>query len=49
MNRQRAGFPFIAIGCAFIALGASGRSAFFVIGIVFIVLGFVLLKRRSPR
>ena len=49
MLNPRAGFPFLAIGCAFIALGASGRRAFFGAGIVFLILGIVLLKRGARR
>jgi LPXTG-motif cell wall-anchored protein len=42
------GYPFIAIGTAFIAINNSRRPAFAIIGIAFIVLGLVLLfKRRS--
>jgi hypothetical protein len=41
----RIGYPFIAIGVAFIAIGASGRRAFLAIGAAFLVLGFITLKR----
>jgi len=40
-----AGYPFIALGIAFIAIGASGKKPFIAIGVVFIVIGFVLLRR----
>jgi hypothetical protein len=41
----RVGYPFIAIGVAFIAIGATGRRAFIAIGAAFLVLGFVTLRR----
>jgi len=49
MTSQRAGFPFIALGLAFIALGVSGSRSFFGVGIVFLILGIVLLKRGARR
>ncbi len=45
MRRQRAGLPFLALGIAFVALGAGGRRAFFALGVVFIVLGMIMTKR----
>ncbi len=41
-----AGYPFIAIGIAFVAIGFSGQKTFIAIGVVFIGIGFVLLRRR---
>jgi hypothetical protein len=41
----RAGGPFLAIGFAFIAIGASRQGAFMVIGIAFIVIGIVRMTR----
>jgi glucose dehydrogenase len=49
MRTLRAGFPFIALGVAFIALGAAGSRTFLYVGIVFVVVGFILLARaRRP-
>jgi len=42
----RAGYPFIAIGIAFVAIGFSGRKPFLVIGLAFLAIGFVLLRRK---
>lgn len=42
-----AGYPFIALGIAFIAIGFSGRKPFLAIGIAFLIIGFVLLMRRA--
>ena len=41
------GYPFIAIGIAFVAIGFSGRKALFVIGLTFLIIGFVLLRSRA--
>ena len=43
----RAGYPFIAIGIAFMAIGFSGRRAFIAIGAAFLVIGIVTLRRSS--
>lgn len=41
--------PFLVIGIAFIVLGINGQRAFFAIGIVFMILGFIMgLKTRKP-
>jgi hypothetical protein len=40
------GYPFIAIGTAFVAINSSRRPAFALIGIAFIVLGVILLFKR---
>ena len=37
----RAGAPFLVLGFAFVAIGASGQRAFVVIGMAFIVIGIV--------
>jgi len=39
-----AGYPFIALGIAFVAIGFSGRKPFIIIGAIFIAIGFFLLK-----
>jgi hypothetical protein len=44
-----AGFAFIAIGIAFIGLGASGQRTFFFVGIAFLVIGFLQLLRTRRR
>ena len=41
-----AGYPFIAIGAAFVAINSSRRPALSLIGLAFIILGVVLLFRR---
>jgi len=40
------GYPFIAIGTAFIAINSRRSPALAVIGIAFIILGIVLLFKR---
>jgi hypothetical protein len=46
-NPRVAGYPFIAIGIAFMAIGFSGRRAFVAIGLAFLMLGVLMLRRRS--
>ena len=41
----RAGYPFIAIGIAFMAIGISGKRAFIAIGLAFLVIGYLTLRR----
>ncbi|HEY6802983.1 MAG TPA: hypothetical protein VI306_05325 [Pyrinomonadaceae bacterium] len=41
----RAGYPFIALGIAFMAIGISGRRTFIAIGLVFLAIGIVTLRR----
>jgi hypothetical protein len=41
-----AGYPFIALGIAFIAIGFSSSKPFIAIGVAFIGVGFVLLTRK---
>ena len=38
--------PFIMLGIVFIALGISGQRTFIPIGVVFLIVGAVLLRRR---
>ena len=40
-----AGYPFIAIGIAFIATGFTRTRVFIGIGVAFLILGILLLKR----
>jgi sugar phosphate permease len=42
---SKRGLPFIALGTAFIAIGISGQRAFIFAGVVFLIIGLVLLKR----
>jgi hypothetical protein len=42
---SKRGIPFIAIGTAFLGIGLSGQRAFIYVGIVFLILGIVLLRR----
>ena len=45
MRTPRAGFPFVALGVAFVALGVAGNRTFLYAGVVFVVVGFILLAR----
>ena len=41
--------PFLVLGIAFIALGATGQRVFIFLGIAFLVIALVMMrKRRSP-
>jgi len=42
-----AGYPFIALGIAFVAIGFTGQRTFIAIGVVFLVLGILALRRRA--
>jgi hypothetical protein len=44
-DRRYAGASFLAIGIAFLAIGASGNRAFIAIGVVFIVIAFTRMRR----
>ncbi len=39
------GIVFIALGAAFVAIGASGQRAFLAIGVAFLAVGFVIFFR----
>ena len=41
----RAGYPFVAIGIAFMAIGIIGKRAFIAIGLAFLVIGYLTLRR----
>jgi hypothetical protein len=41
----RVGYPFIALGISFLVIGFSGHRAFIGVGVVFLLLGIVTLKR----
>jgi len=45
MRNKRAGIPFLAVGIAFLAIGAGGQRTFLFVGLAFLVLGAVLLRR----
>lgn len=46
MSRQRAGFPFIALAIAFLAIGISTRrSVFTFVGVAFFVVAILFLLR----
>ncbi|MCM3903634.1 MAG: hypothetical protein ND866_18180 [Pyrinomonadaceae bacterium] len=38
-------FPFFALAIAFIAIGASGQRTFIYVGIVFLILALVLMRK----
>ena len=41
--------PFLALGITFIAIGASGQRTFIYVGIVFLVLALVMMRKlRKP-
>ena len=42
---SKRGIPFIAIGTALLGIGVSGQRTFIYAGIVFLILGLVLLRR----
>lgn len=42
---SKRGIPFIAIGTAFLGIGLVSQRAFLYVGIVFLILGIVLLRR----
>ncbi len=42
---SKRGIPFIAIGTAFLGIGITGQRAFIYVGIVFLILSIVLLRR----
>jgi LPXTG-motif cell wall-anchored protein len=39
-------FPFLALAIAFIAIGATGQRTFIYVGIVFLVLAIVMMRKR---
>jgi hypothetical protein len=42
---SKRGIPFIALGTAFLGIGLTGLRTFLYVGIVFLILGVVLLRR----
>lgn len=45
MANLRRGAPFLVLGIAFVALGATGRRIFLTLGIVCLILGTVRIAR----
>jgi len=39
-------YPFFALAIAFIAIGASGQRTFIYVGVVFLVLALVMVRKR---
>jgi hypothetical protein len=44
---SRRAIPFIALGTAFIGIGAAGRRVFLYVGLVFLALGVAVVIRQS--
>jgi hypothetical protein len=42
----RVGYPFIALGIAFLVIGFTGHRAFIAVGAMFLVVGIIKLKGR---
>ena len=42
------GIPFIALGTAFLGIGIASQRTFIYVGIVFLLLGVILLRRKRP-
>ena len=42
---SKRGIPFIALGTAFLGIGIAGQRTFLYIGIAFLLIGVLLLKR----
>lgn len=40
------GAPFLVIGIALLAIGATGQRVFVTVGLVFLILGFLRIARR---
>ena len=45
---SKRGIPFIALGTAFLGFGLAGQRTFIYVGIVFLILGIILLRRTRP-
>ena len=43
---SKRGIPFIALGTAFLGIGIVSQRTFLYVGIVFLIIGMILLKRR---
>ncbi|HEX8422118.1 MAG TPA: hypothetical protein VF634_01840 [Pyrinomonadaceae bacterium] len=42
---SKRGIPFIALGTAFLGIGIASQRTFIYVGLVFLILGIVLLRR----
>ena len=45
---SKRGIPFITIGTAFLGIGLASQRPLIYVGIVFLILGVVLLRRTRP-
>ncbi len=45
---SKRGIPFIALGTAFLGIGIAGQRTFLYVGIVFLLIGILLLRRTRP-
>lgn len=46
---NKIGYPFLAIGIAFVAIGISGQRTLLYTGVVFVLIGIALLVRSRRR
>ncbi|HEX8632735.1 MAG TPA: hypothetical protein VF703_01135 [Pyrinomonadaceae bacterium] len=44
---SKRGIPFIAIGTAFLGIGIAGQRTFLYVGIAFLIIGLILLTRKT--
>lgn len=44
---SRRAIPFIALGTAFLGVGAAGQRAFIYVGLIFLALGVAVILKRS--
>ncbi|HEY9401276.1 MAG TPA: hypothetical protein VIQ24_01190 [Pyrinomonadaceae bacterium] len=42
---SKRGIPFIALGTAFLGVGITSQRTFLYVGIVFLIIGIILLRR----
>ena len=49
MLNRYAPFPFLTVGIAFIAIGATGQNTLLYVGIVFLVLALVMIVKLRKR
>ena len=42
---SKRGIPFIALGTAFLGIGIASQRTFIYVGVVFLIIGLVLLRR----
>ena len=42
---SKRGIPFITLGTAFLGIGLTSQRAFIYVGIVFLIIGLILLRR----